>query len=170
MITVSTFTSVVNQVRPEPHTGLLAGILFGTKATLSTDFIDARTKTGTLHIIALSGMNISILAGISIAILLRFVSRGVASLLTVLIIIGFVWFVGPSASVVRVAIIGSITLLSVVLGRQTWTILTYCLTVGVMLLVKLGWTGDLSFKLSALATLGIILFGGKSASSDILRS
>lgn len=161
MITVSTFTSVINQVLPEPHAGLLAGILFGTKATLSKEFLEALTTTGTLHIIALSGMNISILAGMSITTLVRLVSRRVASLLTVLIIIGFVWFVGVSPSVVRAAIMGSLTLLSVVWGRQSWTILTFCLTITAMLLVKPDWLGNLSFQLSALATLGIILFGGK---------
>jgi competence protein ComEC len=164
MVTVATFTSVINQVLPEPHAGLLAGILFGTKATLSKDFLDALTTTGTLHIIALSGMNISILAGISTTTLLRVVSRRVASLFTVLIIIGFVWFVGVSASVVRAAIMGSLTLLSIVLGRQTWSLFTYGFTIGVMLLVKPDWIGNLSFQLSALSTLGIILFGGKSVS------
>lgn len=161
---VATFTSIINQLLPEPHAGLLAGILFGTKATLSRDLLAALTTTGTLHIIALSGMNISILAGLTSTILLRFVSRRVTSLLTVLIIIGFVWFVGVSPSVIRAAIMGSLTLLSVVLGRQNWTILTYCLTITVMLLIKPDWIGELSFQLSALSTLGIILFGGKRVS------
>ncbi len=161
MMTISTFTSVINQVLPEPHAGLLAGILFGTKATLSKDFLDALTATGTLHIVALSGMNISILADLSITTFLRIVSRRIASLLTILIIIGFVWFVGPSASVVRAAIMGCLTLFAVLVGRPNWSIFSYILTVGIMLLVKPSWIGDLSFQLSALATLGIILFGKK---------
>ena len=174
MVSVSTFTSVINQVLPEPHAGLLAGILFGTKATLSNDFLEALTTTGTLHIIALSGMNISILAGLSITTLLRFVSKRVASLLTIFIIIGFVWFVGVSPSVVRAAIMGSLTLLSVVSGRQSWTLLTYCFTIAVMLFVKPDWLGSLSFQLSALSTLGIILFakntsGKKNVLVDDLR-
>src|SRR5450759_2989190 len=113
MVTVATFTSVINQVLPEPHAGLLAGILLGTKNTLSKDFLAALTTTGTLHIIALSGMNISILADLSITTFLRVVSRRVASLLTILIIIGFVWFVGVSPSVIRAAIMGCLTLFAV---------------------------------------------------------
>lgn len=161
MVTVDTFTSIINQVLPEPHAGLLSGILFGTKASLSKDLIDALTRTGTLHIIALSGMNISIIADLSVTTFLRLVSRRVASLLTVLIIIGFVWFVGPSASVVRAAIMGSLTLFAVLVGRPNWSILSFVLTVSIMLLVKPSWISDLSFQLSALATLGIILFGKK---------
>jgi competence protein ComEC len=161
MMTISTCTSVIAHILPEPHAGLLSGILFGSKATLSKDLLDALTTTGTLHIVALSGMNISILADISITTFLRMTSRRVASLATVLIIIGFVWFVGVSASVVRAAIMGSLTLLAVLFGRPAWSIFSFALTVGIMLLWKPSWIGDLSFQLSALATLGIILFGKK---------
>jgi competence protein ComEC len=159
MVSVDTFTTIVNQLLPEPHAGLLAGILFGTKATLSKDFIDSLTKTGTLHIVALSGMNITILGSLIDVALLRFVSRRIASLLTVLIIIGFVWFVGAQASIVRAAIMGCLALLATIFGRQTWSLLAFILTVGIMLLFNPAWLFELSFQLSALATLGIILFG-----------
>ena len=157
MITVATFISVINQILPKSHAGLLAGILFGTKATLFVDLVNALTITSTLHIVALSGMNISILAGLSITSLLLFVSRRVASLLTILIIIGFVWFVGVSTSVLRTAIMGYITLLVIALGQQTWSLLTYGVTIAVMLLIQPSWIASLSFLLSALATLGIIV-------------
>ncbi len=159
MLSVETFTNIINQLLPEPHAGLLNGILFGTKATLSKDFLDALTKTGTLHIVALSGMNITILGSIIDLTLLRFVSRRISSVLTIMIIIGFVGFVGASASVVRAAIMGCLALLATIFGRQTWSLLSFLLTVGIMLLIKPDWISDLSFQLSALATLGIILFG-----------
>lgn len=169
MLSVTTFTSIINQLLPEPHAGLLNGILFGTKATLSKDFLDALITTGTLHIVALSGMNISILASIISTSLLRVFSRRIASLLTVGSIIGFVWFVGPSASVIRAAIMGCITLLAVVFGRQTWGLYSLFIAGGIMLMIHPAWIGDLSFQLSFLATLGIILFGGATevASSSL---
>ncbi|MBI3385621.1 ComEC/Rec2 family competence protein [Candidatus Gottesmanbacteria bacterium] len=137
----------------------MSGILFGTKATLSKDLYQALVATGTLHIIALSGMNITILINLVSLALLRLVSRRIASLLTIAIVVGFVWFVGASASVVRAAIMGSISLLAVIFGRQYWAFLSWTLAVGIMLLLNFDWLGDLSFQLSALATLGIILFG-----------
>jgi len=159
MITVADFSAVVNQVLPEPHAGLLNGIIFGTKASLSKDFLQALITTGTLHIVALSGMNISILVGVMQKTLLRVAPRRVTHLLTMLLIAGFVWFVGPTPSVIRAAVMGSLVLLSTILGRQNWTILTFILTCGIILLVKPSWLFDLSFQLSAFATLGIILFG-----------
>ena len=163
MVTVATFTSVINQVLPEPYAGLFDGILFGTKQAVSKDLLDALRTTGTSYLVVLNGMNISILAGLSETTFLRFVSRRIASLLTVLIIIGFVWFVGITPSVLRAAIMSSLTLLAVALGRQKWTLFTYVLTIVIMLSVKPSWIGDLSFQISALATLGIILFAKKPA-------
>lgn len=158
-MTVQTLTSVINQLLPEPHAGLLSGLLFGTKASLSRELYDALVKSGTLHIVALSGMNISIVAGIIGKAFMRFMSRRVASLLTILGITVFVWFVGPSASVVRAAIMGSISLLAVVAGRQYWSMFSWALAVSTMVLINIQWLFDISFQLSALATLGIILFG-----------
>ncbi|OGG11432.1 hypothetical protein A2Z00_05615 [Candidatus Gottesmanbacteria bacterium RBG_13_45_10] len=162
MITLETFTTVINQLLPEPHAGLLNGIIFGTKATLSKDLQQALIATGTLHIIALSGMNISILLSILELGLLRIVSRRLASLVAIVIIIGFIALVGPSPSVIRAAIMGSMTLLAIVFGRQIWSLFSWMLAVSIMLLLNPPWIGDLSFQLSALATLGIILFAHNS--------
>ena len=159
MFSVAACTYVLNRLLPEPHAGLLGGILFGTKAAISKELYDALVTTGTLHIVALSGMNITILESLVAATLLPVLGRRAAGVVTILVIISFVWFVGPSASVVRAAVMGSMALLAVVFGKQTWSIFSFLLTAGVMLLFKPAWIGDLSFQLSALATLGIILFG-----------
>ncbi|MBI5619830.1 ComEC/Rec2 family competence protein [Candidatus Gottesmanbacteria bacterium] len=161
MVIVATFTSIINQLLPEPHAGLLSGILFGTKATLSKELTDALITTGTLHIVALSGTNITILTGIINFSLLWLVGRRWASALTILLITGFIWFVGPSASVIRAGIMGGISLLAIIFGRQTWGLLAWMLAVSTMLLLNPAWISDLSFQLSAMATLGIILFGGR---------
>lgn len=162
MVSVLEFTTIINQLLPEPHAGLLNGILFGTKAMLSRDLYNQLVKTGTLHIIALSGMNITILTNLVSVTLLRFVSRRIASLLTVGIIIGFILFVGVSASVIRAGIMGSTTLLAVVFGRQAWSLLSLILAVSIMLIAKPLWISDIGFQLSVLATLGIILFSKKT--------
>lgn len=159
MFTVQTLTSILNQSLPEPHAGLLAGLLFGTKTTLSSEFYDALIRSGTLHIIALSGMNIGIVGSMIGKSLRLIVSRRIASLLTIGGILFFVWFVGPSPSIVRAAIMGSISLFAVVSGRQYWPLLSWILAVSVMILLNIQWLFDISFQLSALATLGIILFG-----------
>jgi competence protein ComEC len=161
-MTVTDFNLLIGQVLPEPHAGLLSGILFGTKASLDLVLYDALVKTGTLHIVALSGTNITILTRLTNLVFLRLVGRRVASLLTVLIIIGFIAFVGPSPSVIRAAIMGCVSLLGVALGKQIWGLWSFLLAAGSMLIFSPGLITDISFQLSAGATLGMILFGGNT--------
>jgi competence protein ComEC len=164
-MTLFEITSVTNQLLPEPQAGLLNGILFGIRATLDPALKQSLVDSGTLHIIALSGMNISILVSIVDLVLLRIVRRPIANVATVAIIIGFISLVGPSASVIRAAIMGTISLIAVSFGRQNWPIIAWILAVTVMLLLNPLWIGDLSFQLSIMATLGIILFGNKERSA-----
>lgn len=169
-MSVESLSAIINQLLPEPHAGLLAGIMFGTKATLSKQLIDALIRTGTLHIIALSGMNISIIAGVTEKTLTKIISRRISSLITIVLVILFILFVGPSPSVIRAGIMGSINLFAISLGRQRWALYGWIIAVGGMLVLNHLWLWDLSFQLSALASLGIILFGGKNAQKREVRS
>lgn len=157
--TVVGLIHVINQLLPEPHAGLLAGLLFGTKATLSKELYNQLVTTGTIHIIALSGMNITILIEMVASSLNSYVSKKISGVCTLVIVIWFVWFVGPSATIIRAAIMGSLSLIAVLFGRQKWALLSLGIAVGSMLLVHPVWITDLSFQLSVLATLGIIVFG-----------
>lgn len=161
--TVTGLTSIINRVLPEPHAGLLAGLLFGTKATLPDDLRTYLIQSGTIHIIALSGMNIAILARLVATSLNWLLGRRFSSLFTLGVIVWFVWFVGPSATIVRAAIMGGISLLAVIFGRQYWGLFSWGVAIIGMLLLHPSWIGDVSFELSAMATLGILLFGTKDS-------
>lgn len=159
--TVSTLTTVLGRMLPEPHAGFLAGILFGTRSTMTKDLIDAFVATGTIHIVALSGQNLSIFTGTLATWLASVVSRRLSSLLIIFVLVWFLWFVGPSPSLVRAVIMGSLTLLAVIFGRRNLSLLSLVLAVSTMLALNPPWIADLGFQLSVLATLGIILFGQK---------
>lgn len=159
--TVIGLTTVIGRMLPEPHAGFLSGILFGTRATMTKGLIDAFVITGTIHIVALSGQNLSIFTGVLANRLASLFSRRLSSLLIIFLLVWFLWFVGPSPSLIRAVIMGSLTLLAVIFGRRNLSLLSLILAVGIMLLLNPSWISDLSFQLSVLATLGIILFGGK---------
>ncbi|OGG17267.1 hypothetical protein A3D78_03165 [Candidatus Gottesmanbacteria bacterium RIFCSPHIGHO2_02_FULL_39_14] len=150
------FTSVINSLLAEPQASLLNGILFGVRGNIPKSLYQALIDTGTLHIIALSGMNITILANLTAKITL-FLGRKASSILTISLIVLFVWFVGTSPSVVRAAIMGSLSLLAVYFGRQYYGLLALFLTSLIMILFDFSLINNLSFQLSFLATLGIIL-------------
>lgn len=150
------FLFVINAVLPEPHASLLVGILFGVKATMPKSFYDQLITTGLLHVIALSGINITILTNLTAQGTLVF-GRRWSAILTAGIIAGFVLFVGPSPSIVRAALMGAISLFSVYFGRKNWGLLSLILAAGIMLFINFQLLGDLSFQLSFLATLGLLL-------------
>ncbi len=123
-------------------------------------FYQALVTTGTLHIIALSGMNISILVNLTAKITLS-LGRKASSILTICLIVLFVWFVGASPSIVRAAIMGSLSLLALYFGRWNWGVLSLFLASGIMLLIDFSLIKNLSFQLSFFATLGLILANRK---------
>ncbi|OGG03735.1 hypothetical protein A2W14_05095 [Candidatus Gottesmanbacteria bacterium RBG_16_37_8] len=150
------FLLVVNSLLPEPQASLLNGILFGVRGSISKSLYQSLIDTGTLHIIALSGMNITILTNLT-ARLTLFLGRKASCLITILLIGLFVLFVGPSPSIVRAAIMGSLSLTAIYFGRRYFGLLTLFLASLIMLLFNFSLMKNLSFQLSFLASLGIIL-------------
>lgn len=127
---------------------------------MQAELYQALVETGTLHVVALSGTNITILIRMIEKLLLPFGRRrsGIATLAAIL---GFVLFVGPQPPIVRAAIMGGIATLADFLGRRQYALLSLFFASGIMLLVRPDWLFSLSFQLSFLATLGIIIFDNK---------
>lgn len=164
-ISVTDVTLLIGRFLPEPHAGLLSGMLFGTRQSLSDGLYESLVDSGTLHIVALSGTNITILISLVFTVCSRFFTRRSASILAVIIIIGFVWFVGPSPTVVRAAIMGCLALIAQMAGRQVWALWSLFITFLIMVAFRPGLVSDISFQLSVGATLGLILFAGHPPAS-----
>jgi len=158
MPTPSVFTSVINGYLPEPHASLLNGILFGINLKTSKAFYEQLKMVGLLHLVVLSGMNITLLASI-IAPLTSFLSKPLSLLLTILIIILFIIFVGPEAPIIRAGFMGILTLVAVFYGRKTYALYSLFLSLIFIAIFWPKWLNTISLHLSFGATLGIILFG-----------
>ncbi len=152
------FSRQTNQLLPEPQASLLNGILWGEQKQMPKDFYEALRRTGTLHVIALSGMNITILVNL-LGKMSLFLGRKPSILISLFSVIIFIWFVGAPVSAVRAGIMGGLSLLAVYFGRKDWALLSLILAAGIMLIFNPGWLTNIGFQLSFLATLGIILLG-----------
>jgi len=150
------FPSIINSLVPESQASLLNGILWGIVPKFDQSLYQALIDTGTLHIVALSGTNISILISLA-AITTLPLGRKASSIFTLCLIVVFVLLVGPSPSVVRAAIMGSLSLFAVYFGRRSWGMLSLFLTALTMLLFDSSLVKNISFQLSFLATFGLIL-------------
>ncbi len=168
MATPSIFTTVINGYLPEPHASLLNGIIFGTPLKTSRLFYDQLRIVGLLHIVVLSGMNITILATI-IGTVTRFFSKSISVLLTILTIILFILFVGPQASIIRAGLMGIFTLVAMLFGRKDIALYSLFLSGIFIAIFWPQWLSTISFQLSYGATLGIILFGQTKSTSELWK-
>ncbi len=152
--------SRLNKILPEPHSSFLAGILIGARKSIPPDLIEAFNKTGTTHIIAVSGYNVTILATfLMLAAISLSIPRKRAFWLIIIILIIFAIITGLQASIVRASVMGGIVLLATYLGRLSQIKNALVLTAVVMLLINPKiLVFDLGFQLSFLATLGLIYF------------
>jgi len=158
MLTPEIFTSVINNYLPEPHASLLNGMIFGINLHTSKAFYEQLKIVGLLHIVVLSGINITLLAAI-IALSTSFLGRLASSLITILTIILFIAFVGAKAPIVRAGFMGILTLVAFMYGRRKQAIYILFLSAVFILIFWPAWLKTISFHLSFAATLGIILFG-----------
>ncbi len=153
------FTSLINSYLPEPHASLLNGIVLGVDLQTTYTFKDQLKNVGLIHIVVLSGMNITLLSAVILQTVIPLFGRKTATLFTIVSIIAFVWFVGVEPPVVRAAIMGILSLIGLMFGRKTIALYTLFLTSVICLIIWPEWLTSISFQLSFGATLGIILFG-----------
>ena len=143
---------------PEPEAGLAAGVLIGLRDRVDRDLAAAFTTAGASHVVAISGWNIAIVAS-TLAAVGGGLQRRRRAILTAVAIVLYVAFVGPSASVVRAGVMAGVVLLARELGRPGTAAAALGWAVTGLLLVDPAWIDDAGFRLSVLATAGIIAWG-----------
>ena len=148
----------VYRLWPDPEASLLAGILLGVESGIPEQVKQAFQDTGTTHIIAISGFNITIIAGLFYAVFSRLLGRYKGAALAVLGIALYTLLVGASPSVVRAALMGGLSLFASQLGRRQFGLLSLTLVAAVMAAFNPQLLWDPGFQLSFFATLGLILY------------
>jgi len=148
-------SDLTNKMLGEPQASLLNGILFGSQVKLPKDLTAALRETGTLHIVAVSGQNMSILAGF-LGKALGFLGSKLALVFQAGAIIGYIWLVGGGASVVRSGIMALIALVALATGRQADSGRALVVAAVGMVLIHSDYLTDVGWQLSVLATAGII--------------
>ena len=143
---------------PDPEASLLAGILLGVDTGLPKDLQQAFKDTGTAHIIAISGFNIAIIAGLFSTFFSRLFGQTRGSIIAILGITFYTFLVGADAAVVRAAIMGGISITARQVGRRNDGLNALMLSALIMTVFNAYIPRDVGFQLSFFATLGLILY------------
>ncbi len=149
---------IVYRLWPDPEASLMAGILLGVDSGIPEEVVQAFQDTGTAHVIAISGFNIAIIAGLFALLFTRLLGRVKGAILALVGIVLYTLLVGAGPSVVRAALMGGLGLFAYHIGRRQVGLLTMALVAAVMALANPMVLWSASFQLSFFATLGLVLY------------
>lgn len=149
----------LNRVLPEPHSAIAIGILLGMKSGIPADFNRALSETGTTHILAISGLNLTIVLGIMLGAVVWLIGRYgyIYVWLTMAGMWSYVLLTGMQPTVVRAAVMGSMFLTAEFFGRQKSAVNALVFTVAVMagFQPQVLWQAD--FQMSFMAMAGLVM-------------
>jgi competence protein ComEC len=150
------FADAARGVLPVDQAAMLPALVLGDTAAVPPDTTADFRAAGLTHLTAVSGANVTIVCG---AVLLSAAVFGprAAVALAALALLTFVIVVQPSASVLRAAVMGAITLLALVTHRRRQAIPALAASVLLLLIAAPELAVDAGFALSVAATAGLVV-------------
>ncbi len=173
----SSMEAALSKMLSPPHLGFLEALLFGDESNISSAYKEKLNLTGTRHIAAVSGTNLTIIVFIVLNFLLFLgLWRQTAIIVSLVLIVFYVLMVGAPASAVRAGIMAGLYLLAQLLGRHNFSGHSLLAAATLMLAFnpRLLLT-DIGFQLSFLAMAGLVYiqpilakrFGGQNLFSGL---
>jgi len=152
------FINQEQQIINDPYASFLGGLIWGAKKSIPGDLMEKFNITGTTHIVALSGYNITIIAVLIMNMCrLMWIPRRYSFWISVVVIAFFVFITGAQASIVRAGIMGIMVLISRQTGRLSSMRNLLAFSAVVMLAINpMLLLYDAGFQLSFLATIGLV--------------
>ncbi len=150
------FSHILNAILPYPHSELASGLLVGVQDGFPRELKQMFITTGTIHIVAVSGFNVTLIIKI-FADWARGWGRSAPFYLGTILIVAFIILTGGQASVVRAGVMGWMFLLAGFLYRQPYMLGALLLSAFFMVAEEpLILTQDIGFQLSFGAMVGLI--------------
>ena len=145
------------QYLPTDLAALAAAMVWGQKQHLSSHQYQIWQTTGLLHLLVLSGQNITLLVGFVQVFGKRFdVKFGL--IMTIMVALFYLLVFGQEPPIVRASIMAIISALAIFGQTTTPPLLILFLTTILLLIYQPAWLQSLSFQLSIGATAGILGF------------
>ncbi len=152
------FIKVAQENLSPPGDEIVLAMILGENQALSFDLKEKLNFSGLRHVIAISGMHITLLSVIFVELFLRLgMWRHHALFLSILVIIFYIILVGFPASGIRAAIMGSLLAFAQAFGRLSESSRAVIIAGALMIAFNpMLLISDIGFQLSFLATLGLV--------------
>jgi len=157
----NSFMDNINKIIISPKNDLANGLILGARGGFDNETKDEFIRTGTIHIVALSGYNITIVAEGVMRIFGQIFSQTISIIFGIFIIILFILMTGASATAVRAGVMAFIMLFGRMTGRNYDAGRALIIAGLLMIAYDLRVITDISFQLSFLATGGVLFITPK---------
>jgi len=148
------------------NAAVAASLLLGDRTGMTDEISDAYIESGTMHLLAISGLHVAMLAGMVYLLCRAFkLSTVSTSVVVLLIIISYAFVTDHRPPVVRSAILAGMVVLAQLNGRRASPLNTLASSALIVLLWNPADLFDIGAQLSFLAVLGIIC-GARWASAS----
>jgi ComEC/Rec2-related protein len=154
------FRDAVSRI-PFSGSGFLTALMTGDRALLSNEESDAFRKSGCLHILALSGQHVGILAALLALVLTRLLGKKASLALSAAIAAAYLLVTGIQPSMLRAVLSFSIACAAWFAGRPLKGAELLGLTFLIAVSIQPSSPAEASFMLSYAATAGIVILAGR---------
>lgn len=149
----------LGEALPEPQASLAEGLLLGLRSHLPEELKEDFRRTGTSHLLAISGFNLAVIGGVVLAAAARLLGRRQPAYLAVTLVIVWLYsaLTGMQPPVLRAAIMFSLLLAGLLAGRPGGAPAALGLAAAVMTGLDPGILYDVSFQLSFASVAGLMV-------------
>lgn len=143
---------------PTRETSLLSGLVLGLRGSFSPELLEVFRITGLIHIIVLSGYNVTLIAE-AVRRLFAWAPRTLSFFISLMTVVVFVMLAGAQVTAIRAGSMATIALIARTTHREYDGIRALMLVAAIMTLYNPNQVLlSVSFHLSFLATLGLLIF------------
>jgi competence protein ComEC len=150
------FADTARAVLPVDQAAMIPALVLGDTSTVAGQTTAEFREAGLTHLTAVSGANVTIVCG-AVLFSAALVGPRIAVALAAVALLAFVIVVQPSASVLRAAVMGGITLLAVVSHRRRQAIPVLSASVILLMIAAPELAVDVGFALSVSATAALVV-------------
>jgi competence protein ComEC len=150
------FADQARTVLPADQAAMLPALVLGDTSTLDAETTTEFRSAGLTHLTAVSGANVTIVCG-AVLLAAALVGPRAAAAAAAVALMAFVAVVQPSASVLRAAVMGGITLFAIVSHRRRQAVPALSASVVVLMIAAPELAVDFGFLLSVAATAALVV-------------
>jgi len=143
---------------PPEEAALVGGVVLGADESMPPHLQQVFSRTGTTHILAVSGFNVALVAGAFGTLFGRWLGARRGALAAGMAIACYTILVGAEPSAVRAALMAGLAMMARLLGRRGNALTSLAATGVIMTAVRPSLLAEIGFQLSFAATLGLVLY------------